>query len=172
VDNGTFALKQQLGRLYLEHHHWLHNLLRRMLGNSFDAADLAQDVYLRLLKRGSVPAAEVSRCYLTQIAKGLVIDLYRRRQLEAGHLEGLKQLCEPLAPSEEARALMLEALAQIDTALHAQPAKARQALLLYKLNGMGHRAIATELKVSVSSVEKYISSGVRACTPFASVHGA
>jgi RNA polymerase sigma-70 factor (ECF subfamily) len=172
VDNGPFTLEQQLAQLYAEHHSWLYSLLRRMLGNTFDAADLTHDVYLKLLRRGSIPPAPVCRCYLTQIAKGLVIDLYRRRRVEAGHLEGLKQQSEPLAPSEETRALLLETLTQIEAVLLEQPAKARQALLLYKLGGMAHRDIASELQVSVSSVEKYIASGVRACVPIVAEAGA
>lgn len=168
MDKDSFALKQQLAQLYLDHHRWLYSLLRRMLGNSSDAADLAHDIYLKLLKRGCVPSPELSRCHLTQIAKGMVIDLYRRRQVEAGHLEGLKQQHEPLAPSEESRALVLETLAQIETTLRRQPAKTQQALLLHKLNGMGHRDIAAELKVSVSSVEKYIATALRACLPITS----
>jgi RNA polymerase sigma-70 factor (ECF subfamily) len=166
VDNGAFASRQQFEKLYIDHHSWLCSLLRRKLGNSVDAADLAHDVYLNLIKRGKVPSVEDSRCHLSQIAKGMVIDLYRRRHLEATHLEGLKLQVEPLAPSEERRALVVETLIKIDDALHGKPAKTRQALLLYKLHGMGHRDIAVELKVSVSSVEKYIASGLRACYPF------
>lgn len=74
-------------------------------------------------------------------------------------------------PSEEVRALASEALSQIDVALHNKPLKAREALLMCKLHGMGHRDIAAELKVSVSSVEKYIAAGLRACHPFASGAG-
>ena len=168
MDNGAFAFKQQFERLYIDHHSWLCSLLRRKLGNPVDAADLAHDVYLNLIKKGCVPSIEDSRCHLTQIAKGMVIDLYRRRRLEACHLERLKLQAEPLAPSEEVRALATETLTQIDRALHRKPVKTRQALLLCKLHGMGHRDIATELKVSVSSVEKYIASGLRACSPFLS----
>lgn len=166
MDNGAFASRQQFEKLYIDHHHWLCSLLRRKLGNSVDAADLAHDVYLNLIKKGRVPSSEDSRCHLAQIAKGMVIDLYRRRRLEACHLEALKLQAEPLAPSEERRALVAETLTQIDNALHSKPAKTRQALLLCKLHGMGHRDIATELRVSVSSVEKYIASGLRACYPF------
>ncbi|MBT2373237.1 sigma-70 family RNA polymerase sigma factor [Pseudomonas fluorescens] len=166
MDNGAFASRQQFEKLYVDHHGWLCSLLRRKLGNSVDAADLAHDVYLNLIKKGRVPSTEDSRCHLTQIAKGMVIDLYRRRRLEACHLEALKLQAEPLAPSEERRALMTETLTQIDDALHSKPAKTRQALLLCKLHGMGHRDIAAELKVSVSSVEKYIAAGLRACYPF------
>jgi RNA polymerase sigma-70 factor (ECF subfamily) len=164
VDNGTFALRQQVEQLYIEHHHWLTTLLRRRLGNSIDTADLLQDIFLKLIRRGVVPSAAESRCHLSQIAKGLVIDLYRRRRLEAHHLEGLREHSEPLAPSEEVRALALECLAQVDRTLHAQPPKAREALLLHRLAGMPHRQIAAELNVSVSSVEKYIAASVRACS--------
>lgn len=166
MDNGAFASRQQFEKLYVDHHSWLYSLLRRKLGNSVDAADLAHDVYLNLIKKGRVPSSEDTRCHLTQIAKGMVIDLYRRRRLEDCHLEALKLQAEPLVPSEERRALVTETLTQIDDALHSKPAKTRQALLLCKLHGMGHRDIATELKVSVSSVEKYIVSGLRACYPF------
>ncbi|MDR0278785.1 MAG: sigma-70 family RNA polymerase sigma factor [Paucimonas sp.] len=172
MDKGSFALRQQLEQLYVEHHGWLCGLLRRKLGNSFDAADLAHDICINLLRKGYVPDAADCRRHLTQIAKGMVIDLYRRRKLETAYLDDLKQRDVALAPSEEVRALALEALVQADAALHRQPANAREALLLHKLGGMGHRAIASELKVSVSSVEKYISSAMRTCQPFYPDHGA
>ena len=166
-----FASNQQFEQLYVDHHRWLCSLLRRKLGNSMDAADLAHDIYLNLIRKGRVPSVEDSRCHLTQIAKGMLVDLYRRRHLEASHLDTLMQQDEPLVPSEEARALANEAFVQIDHALKARPPKARRALLLCKLHGMGHRDIAAELKVSVSSVEKYIAAGLRACSPYASVAG-
>jgi RNA polymerase sigma-70 factor (ECF subfamily) len=37
--------------LYTSHHRWLHELLRRRLNNAFDAADLAHDTFIRVLKR-------------------------------------------------------------------------------------------------------------------------
>lgn len=163
------ALAQQVENLYADHHGWLRNLLRRKLGNAFDAADLAHDVYLRVMKTGRVPPANEPRRHLAQIANGLVIDLFRRRQIETAYLDMLAQLPEPQVPSEETRALALEALFEIDAALHNLPAKARKAMLLCKLEGMAYRDIATELNVSVSSVEKYIASGLQAC--YLAMHG-
>ena len=87
-----FALQQQVEILYTDHHGWLRGLLRRTLGNAFDAADLAHDVYLQLLRTGRVPPADERRRHLTQIANGLVIDLYRRRRVEAAYLEALALL--------------------------------------------------------------------------------
>ena len=98
-----------------------------------------------------------------------MIDLYRRRRVEAAYLEALALLPEQMAPSEEARALALEALVEIDAALNGLPPKARKALLLCKLDGMAYRDIAAELGVSVSSVEKYIAAGLLAC--YQALHG-
>lgn len=149
--------------LYSDHHSWLRNWLRKRLGSTFDAADLAHDTYVRIMASGNIPPLDQSRRYLTQIANGLVIDLYRRRQIEIAYLEAIKLLPEPEVPSEEVRALTIEALIEIDTILHNLPDKVRTALLLCKLDGLSYQEIAERLHVSLSSVEKYIATGLQAC---------
>lgn len=158
-----FAPSPQLESIYAEHHSWLRGWLRKKLGNAFDAADLAHDTYLRMLNTGRVPQTDVARQHLTQIANGLVIDLYRRRQIEAAYLDAIASMPEPMAPSEEERALVIEALMEIDAILHALPSKVRTALLLCRLEELSYREIAERLQVSVSSVEKYIAAGLLAC---------
>ena len=145
--------RQGIEGLYAEHHGWLRGWLRGRLGNAFDAADLAHDTYLRILSSGRMPEPQQSRQHLAQIAKGLVIDLYRRRQIEAAYLDALARLPQPLAPSAEDCAAAVQALVDIDAVLNGLPPKAREALLLRKLDGMSYRDIATRLRVSVSSVE-------------------
>ncbi|ALS64419.1 sigma-70 family RNA polymerase sigma factor [Pandoraea apista] len=155
--------QREVGALYSDHHGWLRGWLRKKLGNAFDAADLAHDTYLRVLSSGLAPQAEDARRYLTRIANCLVIDLFRRRHIESAYLEALAALPEPVAPSPETRALVLEALIEIDTLLARLPAKARTAFLLCKLEGLGYREIAGRLQVSVSSVEKYVAQALREC---------
>ncbi len=157
------ALQQEVQTLYSDHHGWLYGWLRKRLGNAFDAADLAHDTYVRVLASGRAPQPEESRRYLTQIAKGLAIDLYRRRQIEAAYLDTLALLAPSEAPSEETRAMVVEALIELDALLQRLPTKSRQALLLCKLDGLSYREIAQQLNVSVSSVEKYIATALRIC---------
>ncbi len=155
---------QPIEVFYGDHHGWLRGWLRKRLGgNACDAADLAHDTYVRVLATGRVPQPEDSRRYLTQIANGLLIDLYRHRRIEAAYRDAVAALPEAQAPSEEARALVLEALVEIDAILHRMPAKVRMALLLRKLDGLSYAEIAARLSVSVSSVEKYIASALLAC---------
>ena len=149
--------------LYNHHHSWLRGWLRKRLGNAFDAADIAHDTYVRIISSGNTPAPDQSRRYLTQIANGLVIDLYRRREIETAYLEAIQLLSATEAPSEEARALAINALIEIDTILYNLPNKARSALLLCKIDGLSYREIAEKLHISLSSVEKYIAVGLQAC---------
>lgn len=67
-------------RLYDAHHGWLFGWLRRRLGNSADAADLAQDTFVGLLgayRRRALPDLQEPRAYLTTIAKRLYADNQR-----------------------------------------------------------------------------------------------
>ena len=109
-------------------------------------ADLAQDTYLRLMHSGRLPARdEQSRAFLVQVAKGLVIDLHRRRALEQSYLDAIAALPPDSVPSPETRALILEALTEVDAMLDRLPAKAREAFLLSQLDGLGYKEIAARL---------------------------
>ena len=155
---------QALHTLYSEHHHWLQGWLQRRLGSSCDAADLAHDTYERLIRSNRTPDhSSESRRWLMRIAKGLVIDLHRRRRLEVAYLEALAQLPEDQSPSAEVREIALETLVEIDAILDGLSAKAREAFLLSRLEGLTYPEIAQHLNVSVASVKKYMLSTVKTC---------
>ena len=89
--------------LYGTHRGWLHGWLRRSVGCSQQAADLVQDTFLRLLVRGQSVDARAPRALLARIARGLVIDHWRRDALERAYLDALAQLPEASHPSPEVR---------------------------------------------------------------------
>ncbi|QBR42214.1 hypothetical protein EHF36_01560 [Kerstersia gyiorum] len=49
MSTGSSAQHDALAAMYQSHHGWLRTWLQRRLGNTADAADLAQDAFLRLL---------------------------------------------------------------------------------------------------------------------------
>lgn len=149
--------------LYRDHHDWLFGWLRRRLGCEFDAADLTQDTYLRIMVSGRLPRPEQSRPFLIQVAKGLAIDLHRRRALERAYLESLASLPAGHAPSAERQQLVLEALVEIDKALDALPARVREAFLLSRFERLTYAAIAGRMGVSVAAVRKYMFKAATAC---------
>lgn len=72
--------QQMLHRFYADHHGWLNGWLRRQLGCSQRAADLVQDTFVRVLsKDDDMAAIREPRAYLHTIAKGLLINHWRRR---------------------------------------------------------------------------------------------
>ncbi|MBP0597150.1 sigma-70 family RNA polymerase sigma factor [Herbaspirillum sp. LeCh32-8] len=149
--------------MYRGHHGWLVQWLQRKLGNLGDAADLAQDTYLRVATGRTMPAPEEARPYLVQIAKNLVVDLYRRRKLEAAYLEALATLPEAVAPSHEDTLIVLQTLGAIDRALDGLPEKVREAFFMSQFDGLTYSAIAETLGIAVATVRKHMLSATRAC---------
>lgn len=151
--------------LYREHRPWLTGWLRARLGHCSDrAADFAQDTFVRILQSGA-PAASIAqpRSYLATIARGLMIDHFRRQDIEQAYLAELALVPESLQPSPEERAILLETLLAIDRMLAGLGPKVRQAFLLAQVDGLDYATVATELGVSVSSVKKYMHKAVLHC---------
>lgn len=151
--------------LYREHRPWLTGWLRARLGHCSDrAADFAQDTFVRILQSGAC-VAEVAqpRSYLTTIARGLMIDHFRRNDIEQAYLTELALVPAALQPSPEERAILLETLMAIDAMLADLGPKVRQAFLLAQLEGLDYATIAERLEVSVSSVKKYMRQAVVQC---------
>lgn len=154
MSSGDTTLK--LHTLYSDHHGWLQGWLRRRVGHAGDAADLAQDTFLRIILTGRTPEAEQSRAHLTQVAKGLVIDLHRRRLVEAVYLDAMAQLPQAQAPSAEQRALVIEEILLVDSVLDALHARVREVFLLSQLDGLTYSQIAQAKGISFATVRKYM----------------
>ena len=150
--------------LYSDHHGWLVNWLRRRLRDTDNAADLAQDTFLDVLgKPEQVTHLREPRAWLSSIAKGLLIDRFRRHKVEQAYLQALAHLPEQQMPAPEERLILLETLTRIDALLDGLKPNVRTAFLLSRLEGLGYQAIAERLGVSVSSVEKYMATAIRHC---------
>jgi len=67
------------------------------------------------------------------------------------------------APSEESRALVLEALIHIDSMLQRLPTKARQAFLYSQLEELSYADIAQRIGVSVITVRRYMKQAITLC---------
>lgn len=154
--------------LYAGHHGWLRNWLNKRLGNTSDAADLAQDTFTRILEARRKPGAEAlrlqePRAYLTTVAKHVLCNFHRRQSLERAWLDALAQMPEPTSPSPEQRLLILETLHQIDAMLDGLPAKARTAFLMAQLDGMTYQQIADALSVTDRTVRRYMAQAFEQC---------
>lgn len=155
--------------LVSEHGVPLEKYLARKLDSPEDAAELAQEAYMRLHRLEQPENLNNARAFLFQVATNLAVDQLRRRQLHFKFLKSEKSLSahgEPLdinaaAASPEQILGARQKLDAINQALEELPFKVKQAFLLHRQNGLPYSAIAKEMGVSVSSVEKYILQALK-----------
>ncbi|MFL9926417.1 sigma-70 family RNA polymerase sigma factor [Herbaspirillum lusitanum] len=152
-----------LTQFYDTHHDWLQGWLRHRLGCRDDAADLTQDTFVQVVAARNVEQINEPRAFLATLAKHVLYNFWRRRDIERAYLEELAQFPEALAPSQEDRALVLEALQQIDLALSSLKPKARQVFLLSQLQELTYSEISEQLALPVITVRRYMAQAMRAC---------
>lgn len=155
--------QESVHSLYSHHHSWLNAWLRSKLGNAADAADLAQDTFVRLLQRREQLELSAPRAFLRTIARGLVIDHWRREELHRAYLEALSHLPEAEVPSVETRELLMELLERIAQMLDGLKPKVRRAFLLAQCEGLTHKEIAAQMGISLRSVERYVADALYHC---------
>lgn len=157
-------IAQRLHTLYRNHHGWLYRWLRGRLGNAADAADLAQDTFLRLLTRPlSFDGFDGERAYLSTMARGLCIDLWRRREVERVWLAAQQERPQSAQPSAEHHAIIIETLCEVDAFLRQLPWRIAEAFLMAVAYGMTDKEIAMELQVSDRMVRKYVAQAMMHC---------
>lgn len=153
--------QQLLGDLYREHRGWLTGWLRRSQDCPQRAEDLSQDTFVRLLARPELNTLQTPRALLRTIARGLLVDHFRRSALERAYLEELARQPEAEQADEQDRLLALETLREIDALLGDLSPRARSAFLLSRLDGLTHAQIAEQLGVSIARVRQYLAQGLR-----------
>jgi RNA polymerase sigma-70 factor (ECF subfamily) len=151
---------------YLTHRAQLLRFLTQRTRDPEIAQDLLQETWLRIAS-GTRPAATIEnpRAYLFQIASNLTVDYFRaegRRVLRADEVETLLTIADE-QPGPEAVAIGRSDLAVIAAALQEMPERRRAILVMSRLHGRTHRAIADYFGISTRTVEFEIVRALRVC---------
>jgi len=155
-----------LSRLFEEQRDTLNRYFLRRTAHAWDAQDLVQEVYLRLL-RADRHGAEVIRnpeAYLFTIASNLLREhaAMRLRAPANGELEGvLERLAIPCeAAADVDRELRRRRLGELIARL---TPRCRAVLVMHYRDELGYREIGERLGVSSNMVKKYIVKALAAC---------
>jgi RNA polymerase sigma factor (sigma-70 family) len=153
-------------RLFAEHRNALQAFFYRRIKTKHDAADLVQEVYLRILRVKDADAIRNPEGYLYAVATNLVYEhsvLTRRSAIptdpdqvfvegDPARSPGFEELFDT-----EARIVRLrEVLAQL-------PPKCRATVNLKYQHGLSYQEIAERLGVSPHMVQKYLGSALAHC---------
>jgi RNA polymerase sigma factor (sigma-70 family) len=129
------------------------------------AADLTQEMYLRLARIDEPHLIADLRSYLFRIAANLATDHERARRRRANLIdEDADWLAVPdQTASPEAALLAKEELRLVEEALTELSPLCRRIFLLNRFDGLAHGEIAARLGVCKSTVEKNIARALNRC---------
>jgi len=143
---------------YRDHETALVRFLTRRLRCRFTAADIAHEVYVRLLAEGAAAGVRNGRAYLFRMASNLATDhirVERRRSEILAEADGLLW-GEPDVLTPERQAMARAELAHLAAAARELPERTRQVLALSRFEGRTQREIAARLRISSTTVEKHL----------------
>lgn len=166
-----------LDAVFVGHRGALVRLLARIVGSVTTAEDLVQEAYLRVSAAIRERPVEQLEPFLFQTARNLAFDHLRqeqrRRLVVVPDIDSDGMEAVPAArPSPETEVADRQLLARLEEALGRLTERQRRIVLLNRMEGLSHAAIADRLGVSVSTVQKELKIALLACLEiFARLNG-
>ncbi len=147
--------------LVRQHSARVYRLAYRLTGNTHDAEDLTQEVFVRVFRSLSSYTPGTFEGWLHRITTNLFLDMARRRQRIrfeglGDHAAGLLRDEEP-TPAQAFDARHLDA--DVQAALEALAPEYRAAVVLCDIEGLSYEEIAATLGVKLGTVRSRIHRG-------------
>ena len=153
-------------KLFAEHRRALQAYFHRRIRTKSDAPDLAQEVYVRMLRVSNPEAIRNPQLYLYTVASNLVKEHSTLDRRQAGQLDiddaTVQQRLGDLPPLESHLEASDMAM-RLAAALEQLPERWRTALILQYRYGLTYQEIADRLGVSSNMVKKYLAQGLGHC---------
>lgn len=157
---------EAFAKVYRDYETTVYNLALRMAGDPFDAADLTQEVFLRVYRHlGKFRGRSSLKTWIFRVALNHCRSrLKRRRQPEQWPLEADGETEWEIAderrgPAEHA--LARDARRRVERALARVPMPFREAVVLCDVEGLAYDEIAEVLGVPIGTVRSRIARGRR-----------
>lgn len=152
----------KVAHLFADHHDRLEAYLRKRLTNPNDAAELAQEAYLRILRVKRSDLIRHPEAYLYRVARNLVHELYAGHDPNNSADTDVDQL-QSGDPSPFDQALLARRRKLVERAMEELSPKCQAALMLRWHEDLTQAEIAERMSVSRQMVQKYLASGVAHC---------
>lgn len=140
-------------------------LVSRLRGRPLEAADVAQETYLRLLRMNDVDAVEHPQAYVYRVAANVIRELGLKEQAQASlpqRLDDPSITGDSLQQPDEAAEHRIH-LRALERAIRRLPPTTQAVLILKKRDGLSREEIAAELGISVHTVKKHLLKAVAWC---------
>jgi RNA polymerase sigma-70 factor (ECF subfamily) len=154
---------QALSILYERYSSLVYRLALRILGNSQDAEDLTQDIFLTLWRsRNYNPSRGSLSSYLTTLTRSRAIDKLRSRGTKFKFLSRWGQLMATASPqpSPVEWVSFTQRADQVKVALAQLPPAQRQVLELAYFEGLSQSEIAQKLETPLGTIKTWSRQGL------------
>lgn len=163
VQRHRYGDREAFAEVYREYEQTVFNLALRMAGDPFDAADLTQEVFLRVYRHlGKFRGRSSLKTWIFRVALNHCRSRLGRRRPADQPLTGPdgeeRQITDPRRGPEE-RAMAGDAARQVERALARLPLEFREAVVLRDLEEMPYDEIAEVLGVRIGTVRSRIARG-------------
>jgi RNA polymerase sigma factor (sigma-70 family) len=158
--------KTLVERLFSEHGGALQAFLFRRVRKHPDAAELAQEVYVRMLRVPDIESVRNPEAYLYTVASNLAKE-HARHERRDGDVVNVddplvqEQLAE--LPSYAGQLDAQERIKRLREVLHQLSPKCQAAVVLQYWHGLSYEEIGLRLGVSTNMVKKYLSQALVHC---------
>jgi len=158
--------KTLVERLFAEHGGALQAFLFRKVRKHPDAAELAQEVYVRMLRVPDMESVRNPEAYLYTVASNLAKE-HARHERRDGEVVDVDdplvqaQLAE--LPSYAGQLDAQERIKRLREVLHQLSPKCQAAVVLQYWHGLSYEEIGQRLGVSTNMVKKYLSQALVHC---------
>lgn len=136
-----------------------------------DIEDITQETFLRAFKAEQEKKIDFPKAFLFRIAKNIILSEFARKGTKiTDYIEDYEN-SETLLEGEklEDKVIAQQRLGIYCEAIASLPAQCRRVVVLKKVYGMQNKEIARRLEISVSTVEKHLSIGIRKCSSVVSI---
>ncbi|MBA5867880.1 MAG: sigma-70 family RNA polymerase sigma factor [Nitrospira sp. CR1.3] len=151
--------------LYQQYYGELLRFLTAKLGCREQAADVAQDTFVRLRSQKDLTTVVQPRAFLYKTALNLTVDLFRRQRVRSEgttQLDAIEEMPSTI-PRQDCEVEAKERVRLLYAAIEELPPKCRQVFLLHKFKELPHAEIARRLGISKNMVEKHVMKAMGHC---------
>jgi len=132
--------------------------------NQSDIADLRQDVYERVCLAAQEQLPDNAKAFVFRTARNLLVDRIRREHvvpIEA--VEDVDALSVAMEePGPERAVIARDELRRLQSALDRLPPRAREAIVLGRIEGLQGNEIALRMGITEGVVSRHLASGISA----------
>ena len=141
----------------------LRSFISRFMVSAHEIEDVSQETFLRAYKAEQHTPIEQPKAYLFRVAKNILLNEFNNKARKVtDYVDNLETL--DLLPETESLEDNLMAQQRIGIyceAIASLPEQCRRVMLMKKIYGLSTREVARRLGISVSTVEKHMTKGLK-----------